>query len=690
MKNFKPFVLIGLSVLLLGLFLTACGGEEPTPTPQPEPTATDVPPTPVPEPTAVPEPTEEPTAMPEPTDTPAPTEEPAAAMTDLTNAEGGYSLQYPADWVAVDLFSFTMIASSEEALNGDNPASTGPVVIVLSSPLDDLETDDPLAALNTAVKEGMTGDTTEVTEGPEAITIQGQEAAVASVRATGNDGTPLSGYMALIIGQGDGAGRAGIVIGMAPAEMEDDVLPIFKDIANTVVVTAAAEAEAGDGGGQTAAGVPESQGFLLYGDNVSGEVAAGEVSAWDFIGLEGETIDIIVTPGDGLDAMVDVLDESGASILEAGPVDDSFETEEILGLTLPASGTYYIVIRGFADGAGTYELTIGEAGTVGTPPAGGESGSIAFGDTVSGEVAEAGAISSWSFTANEGDLIGAVVVVYDDFDAVLDVVDENGNSIREDTRDASFGDENMLIEIPADGEYAIQVMGFEDSTGSFDLTLGYPMSNSVFAAAELTEDEIDLGDVYPFIAVAGDMVGIVVAPEEGLDTAVLVEQDDVVVEGLGYTPDRGFDTVAGEEYVFIVPEDGVYQFVVKNSVDTEFGGNTGTYDVDLHSSGNTVFELADQDATAAVTDESGFVTYAIRGLPEQTLTLEVEPYTDFDVIIALEDQESNLLQDVTDEGGVGEIETLTYTFSEDMVIFIKVHDADGAAGSVYVMTVTLQ
>ncbi len=690
MKNLRLFVFIGLAALLLGLFLTACGGgEEPTPTPQPEPTA--VPPTTAPEPTDTPAPTEEPTAVPEPTDTPEPTEEPAASLTDLTSAEGGFSLQYPADWFVTDLFGFTMIASDEALLDEAEPGAEGAVVIVVSGPTDEFESDDPLAALNMAIDESIAGNDMEVVDGPTAVTIQGQDAAVATVKATADDGAPQTGYMALIMGRGDGAGRAGIVVGLAPTEMEDEVLPIFKEIANTVVIAEAAEAEAGDGGEQTAEGAPESQGFLLYGDTVSGEVTAGEVSAWDFIGLAGETIDIVATPTDGtLDLMVDVLDENGDSILEAGPVDENFDTEEILGLSLPADGTYYIVVRGFADAAGTYELTLGEAGAIGAPPVGGESGSIAFGDTVSGEVAEAGAVSSWRFSAIEGDLIGAVVTVFGDFDAVVDVVDEAGDSILDGARDASFGDENLLIDIPANGEYSIQIRGFEDSTGAFDLTLGYPMSNSVFASAELTEDEIDVGDVYPFIALAGDMVGIVVSPEDELDTAVLVEQDGAVVEGVGYAPDRGFDTVEGESYVFIAPEDGVYQFVVKNSVDTEFGGDTGAYDVDLHGSGNTIFELANQDAAAAITDESGYVEYAIRGLAGDTLTLEVEPYMDFDVVVMVTDLDGNLLQDATDAAGVGEIETLTYSFSEDDTIFIQVHDADGNADAVYVMTVTLE
>ncbi|HID53280.1 MAG TPA: hypothetical protein EYP41_14760 [Anaerolineae bacterium] len=686
MKNLKPFVFIVLSALLLGLFLAACGGKE-EPTPQPEPTA--VPPTTAPEPTDVPAPTEEPTAVPEPTDAPEPTEEPAAAMTDLTSAEGGFSLQYPADWYTADLFGFTIIASAEDLLDTAEPGAEGAVVMVLSGPTDEFESDDPLTALNMAIDESIVGNDMEVVDGPTAVTIQGQDAAVATVKGTADDGTPQTGYMALIIGQGDGAGRAGIVIGMAPAEMEDEFLPIFKDIANTVAITAAAEVESG-GGAAATEGIPESQGFLLYGDTVSGEVAAGDVSAWEFIGLEGEMIDIVVTPDDTLDAVVNVLDESGASILENGEVDDNFDTEEILGLTLPADGTYYIVVRGFADGGGTYELTIGEAGAVTAPPAGGDSGGIAYGETVSGTVSEPGAISSWTFTAVSGDLVGLVVKVFGDLDAVIDMVDAGGVSLLETTRDTTLGNENLLVEIPADGDYTIQVAGFEDSTGSFDLTLGYPMSNSVFASAELTEDEVDAGQVYPFIALAGNMVGIIVSPEEGLDTAVLVEQDGVVVEGIGYAAERGFDTLDGENYVFIAPEDGVYQFVVKNSVDTEFGGNTGTYDVGLHSSGNTIFELADQDTTVAITDGSGFVEYAIRGLAGQTLTLKVEPYTEFDAVVMVTDADGNLLQEETDAAGAGEIETLTYTFDEEATIFIQVHDAAGAAGAVYVMTVSLQ
>lgn len=444
--------------------------------------------------------------------------------------------------------------------------------------------------------------------------------------------------------------------------------------------------------GQTGEGVPQSQGFLLYGDTVSGEVTPGEISAWDFIGLEGETIDIIASPTDNaLDLVVDVLDETGTSILESGPVDDSFGTEEIRGLTLPAQGTYYIAISGFADAAGSYQLTLAEAGTTAAPPSSsGETGSINYGDTVSGEISEPGAVSSWTFNADKGDIVGLIVTVNGDFDAVIDILDQSGASIRDGQRDATFGNEHMLVDLPEDGTYTIQVMGFEDSTGSFDLTLGEPMINSVFASAALTEEEIDQGDVYPFIGVEGEMVGIVVTPEESLDVAVLVEKDDQVVENIGYTPDRGFDTIGTEDYVFIVPETGVYRFVVRNSVDTEFGENTGTYDVELHGSGATVFELANGDGVASLTDESGYVEYAIRGLPDQTLTLEVEPYTDSDFMIELEDGDGNALTEAVNAGGVGEIETLTYTFTEDSTIFIRVSDVNGSANAVFVMNVTLE
>jgi hypothetical protein len=121
------------------------------------------------------------------------------------------------------------------------------------------------------------------------------------------------------------------------------------------------------------------------------------------------------------------------------------------------------------------------------------------------------------------------------------------------------------------------------ATGSFDLQMGFPLTNVVIAAADTLEAEDEgEGHSFPFTTLrAGDMVGIYVEPSEGLDMAIQVRQEDTLVEGLGFDPERGFDaSIDVEEFVMLVEETGNYSFRILNSQD-DFAGNTGDYEVVL-------------------------------------------------------------------------------------------------------------
>jgi hypothetical protein len=64
-------------------------------------------------------------------------------------------------------------------------------------------------------------------------------------------------------------------------------------------------------------------------------------------------------------------------------------------------------------------------------------------------------------------------------------------------RDASFGPENVIVALPADGVYTINIYGFEGSSGSFDLQMGFPLTNVVIATADTLEAE-DEGEGHSF------------------------------------------------------------------------------------------------------------------------------------------------------------------------------------------------
>ena len=387
-----------VAMIFFGLFFTACGGgDEGEATTASDNANAEVPtaevaeaPTDEPAPTDTPEP--EPTATPEPSPTPEPTPDPTAGFVAFESAEGGFKLQYPDGWFTNDLFGLAIFASAEELLDSPDPGEEGGVMVVITGPTEDFDSDfgsrDPVDVVNSGFGDLGFGEDAELVEGPTATTINGVDAATAVIKATSDNGTALAAYMVVIVDET----RAAVAFGATPEESEDEFMPVFATIANTIELMEPVVEDLPAGDNDTAA--LDSQGFLLFGDVMTSEVIAGESSIWDFIGLEGESVDIVVIP-QGMDVVVDVLDEAGNSILESGAIDESFDTEEILGLAIPASGTYYIVITGFSDSdAGAYEISFNEAGTAAAPS--GTEGLSATGDMTYG------ATYQGSFTGEEG------------------------------------------------------------------------------------------------------------------------------------------------------------------------------------------------------------------------------------------------------------------------------------------------
>jgi hypothetical protein len=275
------------------------------------------------------------------------------------------------------------------------------------------------------------------------------------------------------------------------------------------------------------------------------------------------------------------------------------------------------------------------------------------------------------------------MVLIPDFDATIDVLDAAGNTLFANVRDASFGSENALAYLPEDGNYTIVVAGFEGETGNFELTLGQPFNNVVFAVSDaLTEDDLDLGHAFPFFAFnAGEMVGIYAEPFGELDLAIRVfGPDGEFVEGLGFTEERGFDSSFGaEELAFIAPESGEYLVRVLNSQDE--GVDTGDYEVTLMSSTEVVFEIVLGDLIDAQTNSEGLVDYRFfAGSNGGPITFEVVPDDEaIDPVIEILDFDGNVLASVDDTVN-GELETLTYDFAPDQLLLVRVSDFFGNSG----------
>ncbi|WP_420628701.1 hypothetical protein [Candidatus Leptofilum sp.] len=717
MKNLnKHLIFLLLAAFLFGTVLAACGGEDPTPTPRasndddddgdpppdedPEEEPTEEPeeePTDEPEPT--PEPTEEPT--PEPTATPDPT----AGFTQFSNAALGLDFSYPADWAIEfdELGSSIDLASSQEILDSADDNIAGAIMnIVLFNRADldflateELDMSNPVDVLSIFTDQIALagGDETfemVITQEPMATTINGQEAAVALASATSTtDNEEANVRLSLILGEA----RAAFIFSGTEVSSASEYQPIIDAIENSMVISTPEGTPpigTGDGTGE----LPVSQGLLLYGDSISAAVDATGPSVWDFVGIEGESVDIIIEPEGDFDVVFDVLNDSGASILPNGEIDAAFGTEEIRNLVIPTSGLYFISVRGFADATGNYTLTLVESGSEDT----GDTG-FAYGDLVTGVIDAANPTLSYSFTGSADDIAGVVVTPVGDFDVVIDLFDSAGNSLLNAERDASYSIENILFALPADGVYTIQVSGFGGAAGSFDLKLSEPFTNVVFAnPSTLEADDEGAGHAFPFRPLrAGDVIGIYAEPVDGLDIAVQVRKGDQLQGaevGIDNTleddSERGWDVEIGaEEFAMVATEATWYAFRVLNSQDEDFGGNTGDYEVTLFGNPYIVFELAYGDLVDARTNQEGQIEYVISGAVGDSMVISVLSDDDsVDMVIEVLDLDENVLASV-DDGFSGEPEELVYTFESEDLVIIRVRDFFGNEGD-FVMSVESQ
>ena len=315
------------------------------------------------------------------------------------------------------------------------------------------------------------------------------------------------------------------------------------------------------------------------GEVVEGTVPDNGDFEYEIDVTEGEILTITARATDNsLDTVLNLLDENGDSVAENddhGSDDPNLDRYDsrIENYEAESSGTYTINVRGFAGSGGDFELTIvrGEGGDSVEPiPEGSDIQTLT-------ESIDAGDIFTTSIDANAGDVYTITVRALDeDLDTVLAVYDADENFlISNDDHGGSDPDLSFLdsrIEryiIPADGEYLIDVSGYRDAEGEFELTIervatGAPLDEG---DDELFTGEIDSNGTFEqeVELEAGTYVTISVRSlSSNLDPYVTLELDGEV---LALNDDHGSQDPALGFYDsrinnFIVEESGTYLIVV--------------------------------------------------------------------------------------------------------------------------------
>jgi hypothetical protein len=108
------------------------------------------------------------------------------------------------------------------------------------------------------------------------------------------------------------------------------------------------------------------QGTISFGEEVSGELEADEIHAWDFTIDAPTTVNITLNTDPEMDVVLAVLN-SADEIIAIVDDDLSGDGETISDLNLEEAGTYTIVVGEFFGEPGAYTLLLEEAGTAAVP-----------------------------------------------------------------------------------------------------------------------------------------------------------------------------------------------------------------------------------------------------------------------------------------------------------------------------------
>lgn len=286
---------------------------------------------------------------------------------------------------------------------------------------------------------------------------------------------------------------------------------------------------------------------ITIGETVEGVLESAE-ALFTFEGDVTQDVTVTVTSV-AFDAFVRVLDPNGDVIAEDD--DSGGRLNPAVSLELPETGTYTIVVTSFraisSDGrdfaTGDFTLRVSGAGgqtTQPTPEPTPSDGTLAYGDTVTGELETAAA--AFTFDAAAGDAV-TITLLSDEFDPYLRLLDVNGAVVAEDDDGAGSLNSQISTSLVDDGTYIIEVTSYRAvssdgenfAVGAFTLSLalgdappvtqpGVTEFGGEISIGETVEGELS-GSVggleYTFEAEAGDLISITMTSED-FDTYLLL------------------------------------------------------------------------------------------------------------------------------------------------------------------------
>ena len=222
---------------------------------------------------------------------------------------------------------------------------------------------------------------------------------------------------------------------------------------------------------------------IAVGVNIEGDIeTSGDVDFFSFIADPGITYAIETTLL-SIDDTVLWLYGSGGSSIDYDD-DGGVGRAERLEWTAPSSGVYYAVVGGYGDHTGIYRLSI--SAEAAPPPPRDDHGNrrsdataINTETSVGGNIEISGDVDFFSFTADPGVTYTIETTLSSIDDTVLWLYGSSGSSIEEND-DWDSGYASRIQWIPqSSGTYYAAVGGYDDSTGTYGLSVSAPSAPSI-------------------------------------------------------------------------------------------------------------------------------------------------------------------------------------------------------------------
>ena len=189
-------------------------------------------------------------------------------------------------------------------------------------------------------------------------------------------------------------------------------------------------------------------------------------------------------------------------------------------------------------------------------------------------------------------------------------------------------------------------------------------------------DDAEESHDFPFYTYTDELVVVQVNPDIEFDAIVQVYNDDTEEMLEEVDESTGF-----EEIIFFAPEDGNYFFRVLG-----YEGSVGAYDINLIGSEFVYFELAVGDFVNGRFGDNSLFEYYIGGSAGDEITFTAKTDDDIDLILQLVDFDENVMAEV-DEGTAASTETLTYTFTEEALLILRVSDFTQSGSGEFILSV---